>query len=303
MKQKTAFLITGLVVIFVAIIAIMAFARPAVQATVRENTQTTVSISSTSLSTSLSTGVETNDELTEYFDYDGGDLPVAVVTPIDFFIEKSIAINQPKFRFELVGERYQEYETTFNDSQYYLTDGGCRINKIIIQSDALSFYQELEFAETDTFYMPEADYGLDIADWNFDGYLDISLWRDVGGTSHNAPTYFWLWDNGSQKYIANPALADLSDENYISINLERQQIYAGRRENSDLYFDNYFQWDKGNLILVELQEMTFVGYDESFQEPDQVHFMIKERVNGEMQTTKDFSISYKEYLENDPSAQ
>jgi len=69
-------------------------------------------------------------------------------------------------------------------------------------------------------------YGVHFADYNFDGFLDMVLSVDEGGSMRNSPSLYWLWDNEQGKFVYNNELSDLSNHSTIEINEGHNSLWA-----------------------------------------------------------------------------
>jgi hypothetical protein len=116
--------------------------------------------------------------------------------------------------------------------------------------------------------------------------LDISLWRYEGGTSLNAPRYYWLWDNEKSRYVENNDLEDISGSAYLEIKDKDQEITASSRK-PDGHYNEYYVWQDGNVVLARTEDATYEGPSDSTGKSG-VHIIVKERINGVMKVTKDF---------------
>jgi len=67
-------------------------------------------------------------------------------------------------------------------------------------------------------------FGLHFADYNFDGFLDMALRLDDGGSIRNAPHSFWLWDNQLGKFVYNQELSRMSHFESVLIDEENQFV-------------------------------------------------------------------------------
>ncbi|MBA2936888.1 hypothetical protein HZF08_01055 [Paenibacillus sp. CGMCC 1.16610] len=224
--------------------------------------------------------------LPEYYAYSGGSLPEDIVNPIEYRVQVKINDMMPEFSFEAFGQTVQSYQLRDDKKMYYLKDGVNKVNKIVVQCKPLSYQQELLFDETETPNISEVTYGFNLSDWNFDGYSDISLWKNVGGTSLNEPRYYWLWDNEKHRYVENNDLEDISETAYLEIKAGDQQLTANSRKTNGYYHEDYV-WQDGKIVLARTEDATFEGPTESTGKRG-VHIIVKERIDGVMKVTKDY---------------
>lgn len=235
----------------------------------------------------ISTPTTPPNTLPQYYDYQGGDLPKDIITPINYVSKAKINKDKPEFIFELYGTNVQSYGTTVDKKSYYVAHNYNKINKIIVECNAINYKQELVFDETLTPNITTYPYGFSFDDWNFDGYLDISLWSFEGGTMGNSPHYYWLWDKDKNTYIENTQLGGLSDEHYVEID-EKNSLITVSQKYSAGYYMGYYQWKNNNLLLIKTDEVTFEPTNDKEPEKYRGHHIVKEFINEEMKITKDF---------------
>ncbi|MDR0930443.1 MAG: hypothetical protein LBM38_01670 [Clostridiales bacterium] len=149
-------------------------------------------------------------------------LPEALSIPIYHNYYQKINPNLSEFRFNIIGEKKQEYKIweykydannpkKYEPPIYYLKDPINYITQLKITNDDLGLNQVIEL-ETETMCDLSEDYGLFLEDYNFDGYLDIKLFKE----ENNAHFFydFWVWDKTSKKYVESVQLEDLINGSY-----------------------------------------------------------------------------------------
>jgi len=247
-----------------------------------EEIKPTVTLSKTT--SSISTDVIS--ALVTYYNYTGGELPKDIVTPIKYTSNAKINSKMPEFTFIVSGINVQSYGLTADKSKYYIAGDFNKFNRIVIKCDATNYYQELDFPDTMTPKPSKDYYGFDLDDWNFDLYLDISLWKHEGGTSLNVPKFFWIWDNELKKYINNIELETLSESAYLKVDKENSQVVANQRLSPSGEYEGYYKLQDGKYVLVKTVEVT---YAESLDKKTVIgHHVIKELINGKLKVTKDY---------------
>jgi hypothetical protein len=109
----------------------------------------------------------------------------------------------------------------------------------------------------------DIDVGIEFADFNFDGYLDMRLvrWSD-SGESLRQVDYIWLWDTDEFQFVLNEQLMEI-DSAGITANKNTLQIeawikYANGAKSS------FYEYINGELTLVA-SERTLEKYDDSGQ--------------------------------------
>ncbi|MCL1859218.1 MAG: rhodanese-like domain-containing protein [Oscillospiraceae bacterium] len=227
---------------------------------------------------------------TKVFDFGGiVDWEYKIVTDIDYTTTMKINGEMPEFEFRLEGikERYSYSEIV--EAVY--------ISKMTISGKDGSFKQEFTDLSTEIYTSKKDIYGLSFDDWNFDGYLDISLWQSVGGTMGNSPHYYWLWDNNAGLFIENKQLEEISDYSTISIidtdgkNQITNFVHVGYEGDGI----GYWEYTKGEYIHVKSKSVEWLHDDSEYI----YHVIIEELIDGEMIITEDyFSNDYDEVYEN-----
>ena len=115
-----------------------------------------------------------------------------------------------------------------------------------------------------------------LADYNGDGFLDMAIRREIGGSMGNDPHYFWLWDVESQQFIFNETLTSLSDFTSITI-LPDGNLQTFRRDGQRRLWLTYKYIDVDFiLILSEEHDYYNVGY---------VKVSIYDHISGERTVT------------------
>ena len=144
---------------------------------------------------------------------------------IDFEVAQQISIEMPFWNFRLLGER--EGSARIHINSLIITDNyGSLIQEITGLSagannigDETWWWQEGVFTQENLF-------GLRFVDFNFDGYLDIALQNELGGSARNSPSYFWLWDNETVQFVRNAQLVRISLEAEVFAIPQTQRIDA-----------------------------------------------------------------------------
>lgn len=221
-----------------------------------------------------------------YYDYGGGDLPEDIVTSVEYTLVTKINLQMPEFTFNIYGKNVQSYGLTYDREKYFIQKDINKFYRIVIECDAIKYNKELIFPETSTPKLSKDYYGFDLNDWNFDGYLDISLWKHQGGTSTNMPCFFWLWDSKMNKYVNNTELEDLSERAYLKVDKENSQIVAYERDSSSKQYEGYYKFQFEKYVLIKTVDIT---YEKSLDNKSVItHHVIKELIDGKMQVTKDY---------------
>ncbi len=149
------------------------------------------------------------------------------------------------------------------------------LNKIVISNDKLKYKQEFNFEETNN--IVEKNYGLVFEDYNFDGYLDISLKCCNGGDIHNEPRLFWIWNDKENRFAENEELSYLSSTGKVSVYKNKKLVESYSYDIAN-HYQSYFEWNNGKLILRE-ERYLYWKVDENEEEVKKYE-VIKEYKNG-----------------------
>lgn len=186
---------------------------------------------------------------TIFYNYFGGELPPDIITPIDFTITKKINEQLPEFTFIIKGVNEKSYWLNYWKTKYYV--GGIHhdinhVTNIIINNDN-GYYQEIKLdILIHNFY---EKYGFSFNDWNFDGYLDISIPRELYGGDASR-SFYWLWDEKEGQFARNSELEEISYDAFLRIKEEDGLIYAGSGRMGN-YKDEFYIYESGKYILVK----------------------------------------------------
>jgi len=82
-------------------------------------------------------------------------------------------------------------------------------------------------------------------DFNFDGFLDMTIIKHAGGVRGGAPHHIWLWDEEINEFIFNKELSELSHGRNLEVNYETHQVMAWQSSAAG-----------GNYIILEYIEGT-----------------------------------------------
>ena len=178
--------------------------------------------------------------------------------PLIFTTTMRIHEDMPEFTFHrIVGDFVPDswYEL------YEIPHPNARDITIIIEDEEGNIIQSISG-------LTESNYGIDgggmeFADYNFDGYLDMRLMRwSCGGESLRQIDYIWLWDTEEFQFVLNKPLMDI-DAAGITANQDTRQIetwikHANGAEAS------FYEYLNGELTLI-VSERTMVKYDENGQ--------------------------------------
>ena len=195
--------------------------------------------------------------------------------PFAYTVQKKLNKDLPEFTFIILGET--------EDIHSYMSIN--HVNEIII-TNSEGYYQELPVGET-IIYTGDESYGFSLDDWNFDGYLDVSLMRSPGGSMHNSPHYYWLWDQQQERFVENFELEDLSDEHTLEIS-DHNQIFASTY-GLTWHYILFYQYNDGHYVLHRKKIYSFEDRNEDYRLNTQyrTHTVISELIGGDMKVVSD----------------
>ena len=212
--------------------------------------------------------------------------PEDIITPISYTVTRTINSEIPEFEFKLEGARVEKTYLSSSQSDYYYSQADTEISTLTVSSKDGSFKQEFTNLSTCTSSSESDMYGLSFDDWNFDGYLDVSLWQYIGGSMGNAPTYYWLWDNDVGMFVANTELGEISESSTVYRDVANKQVKSFTNFGCGGYGEGYYEYINGNYVTVKLKEQLYepVKGDETQYH---YHIIIQELVDGDLKITED----------------
>ena len=228
-----------------------------------------------------------------------GTLPDDIITPFQFTTHEQIINDQNLwFQFTLDGTFIESYNLLSHDrSRYSIRNKSLCISTITIRNSSMDYCQVITDLHTNNqFANTGNEYGLSFDDWNFDGYMDFSLRRYLGGSMRNNPSYYWLWDSDESMYIPCEELNQISWVATPIAHLESQRIYAYTRGGWAEHMRKFYIWENENLILkTTVFEHIFrhpdgVPIPERLPEDDNPYiyrFVVHELIDGEMVLIED----------------
>ena len=218
-------------------------------------------------------------DATVFFNYFGGELPPDVITPIYMTVKQKVNERMPEYSFLIIGTSIEEYGFNHDKSKYFLSYTENIISRIDIRDENGLYVQSISGLDTKNPASEAGMYGLKFEDWNFDGYMDIGLWKSRGGTMKNNPHYYWLWDNEKKRFVENEYLKGMSEGGTIKVNYDTKELScfasAGRWGYGTVYYkfiDGNFLWfrsiytrpvqnpeDENNEIIMTTKEELIDG--------------------------------------------
>jgi len=213
------------------------------------------------------------DELMEYNDYS--------VTPFAYMVTRRINNYLPEFEFRVEGV----LDKTGNSS--YKT-GTVRIHTLATSSEG-GVYRQVFTNLATRLYEHEIEsgrYGLSFDDWNFDGYQDVGLRIHYGGTGHNNPHYYWLWDNDTRQFVVNPELENISDDSDIQIDHDNKQLSCFTRNPPSGRCIQKYEYRNSEFVMV-YREVTDLDWEQYKNGLFFMHIKIETLIDGNMVVIKD----------------
>lgn len=202
---------------------------------------------------------------------------------IDFTVIQSIHDEVPPLTFRLLGRWIEGWSS---DLQNTVDNLEANIHVLqVINSDG-ELIQEFDGLDAiSSRYVPS--FGLNFADYNFDGYLDMALYVAEGGSMLNAPHIYWLWDNSLKQFAENEVLNKLSDYSSISINTEESSLECYTRYGNGSGVTQSFKYIDGAYAFIYSIEW---GYELAPDKEDEYvrYEIINELIDGEMVITKNY---------------
>lgn len=224
------------------------------------------------------------EETEEYRDTDG-ELPDDIISDVEYSMEFELLPTEPNYIVTIYGYNVRSYKLLTDEKNYYLATGINHITKMTIENKELGFSQELTFNETETPDNGSATYGLAINDYNFDGYNDISLWLCEGGSIHNVPTLFWLWDEETNRFLENNKLSSISWDAEVIIDKDNQELQVYSYEITYHFWD-YYKWIGNEVVLKGTYSLIWELNEESGSVV--AHHIVEEVVDGKLVIVEDY---------------
>jgi len=98
-------------------------------------------------------------------------------------------------------------------------------------------------------------YDITLADYNFDGYLDMHLVRFTdSGVGMLVTKYFWLWDAVLGQFVENQQLTDIVSTQIVDLNHETRQIERWGRVHSRHHILHVYEYHRGEFIHILEEE-------------------------------------------------
>ena len=98
-----------------------------------------------------------------------------------------------------------------------------------------------------------ANYGFEVTDLNFDGYLDLRVISFLPA-GPNTPYENWLWSVSKGKFVANPALDKITSPQFDA---DAQEITSHWRSSAAEQGTDVYAYDGDALVLVHRETDTY----------------------------------------------
>lgn len=122
---------------------------------------------------------------------------------IDFTFIQSISSTLTPFTFRILGKTL--YNNTLQVTNIYVSD-----------TDG-ALIQEVELDARPRDASENNRYGLEFGDYNFDGFLDMTIRRYPGVVRNNRTNYYWLWNDETHQFVYSWELSEaVTEENLIN---------------------------------------------------------------------------------------
>jgi len=135
---------------------------------------------------------------------------------------------------------------------------------IIIKEEDGNIIQEITglVQESTSGWLRDNWYDITLVDYNFDGYLDMSLVRFTdSGTGMFVTRYVWLWSAELGQFVENEQLAGILSVQNININQETHQIEVWARAWVRHHFLFVYEYHNGQFVRVlEEEHAGFTWY-------------------------------------------
>lgn len=204
-----------------------------------------------------------------------------------YTVSKRIAPDMPEFAFDAVARKWQGDALWDFDDPYLVRIAVIDENSKVIQTIEEICDPWQDYADEGTRDYPFENLGLYFDDWNFDGYLDISLINYQYRFSIDN-RYYWLWDNQSRLFVRNNDLLLANDNGHLEIDAESQTIQSFEYGMGVSLVETY-RFDDGLLVKIHRKYSEAQPVDADIPEGDwRWHIVVEELIDGEMVVTEDY---------------
>jgi len=139
----------------------------------------------------------------------------------EFTIIQEINDTNRPFIFHFYGERVYVCEYVSEDG--FFDENSDILNIRITDYDG----NIIQWIESIPLIIPWMGYlHISFEDFNFDGFLDMTIIKHAGGVRGGAPHHIWLWNDDMNEFTFNEELSELSHGRNLEVNTETRQVMA-----------------------------------------------------------------------------
>lgn len=206
-----------------------------------------------------------------------GVLPEGTDVPFTFTMSEQITPYGPELEFVLHGYELRNYMRNFDRTHFWAWHE-YSVHTIYVNHIGGTPLQEITGLETRQSIMSEPqNFGLFFDDFNFDGYMDMTLFAFPGGTMRNAPSYFWLWCNELEQFVLCDFLTELSWGASIGANHELNIITTFTRGGPSHHYLGEYEYRNDEFVAIRYIIQEFVWRDDDDDEDAWEGWRITER--------------------------
>ena len=206
-----------------------------------------------------------------------------VFTPFAFTAAQRIHESMPEFEFTLEG-----MHVLVTDNGEVWWDGHEIEALTITGTDGL--HQVFDSLYTSNTRAEESNsYGLELEDWNFDGFLDVSLLKYPGGAGSRGAYYFWLWNPETGRFEANTQLEELTYYSTLEAVPASGYVVSYYQLDHDSYGTSSYRYeDDGSLTEIKrVEEIWETDENDGLS----VRVIVYELMFGEMVVIDDYYLA------------
>lgn len=99
---------------------------------------------------------------------------------------------------------------------------------------------------------------IEIEDYNFDGFADISVYNDGMSGTKNKYHNVYLYDPKKRQYFYHRELSEMLS---LSVNKDTKTIGSWSEGGmaSQIFWSGEYKWEKGNLVLIHSVEQDYIA--------------------------------------------
>ncbi len=227
-----------------------------------------------------------NKRYSSYYNYFDDSFSRSEFSALSFKLTQKINEELPEFTFHIGGHTINYNRISWDKSKIISSSAENYINNITVTDSSSSFIQTINIGSVGNWWSDDEMYGFKLADWNFDGYLDICI--NTIPYYYDEGTYlYWLWDNELQQFVPSDEYRKLYDYYDIFIDTENELIMCYEDYGWYSSVVTYFKCIDNKLVTVYNCETR---YDWNRYDGDEwfLHTIIQEMVDGKLVVVKDY---------------